>query len=92
MNKFDLIMALVEKEDLTEKDAKTIINLIFGGFTKTLKNSSKIEIRGFGRFSVRKYKSYAGRNPKTGGKIDVKPKRMAFFKVGKDLKKRVNVS
>ena len=90
MNKFDLIMALADKEELTEKDATTIINLIFDGFTKTLKDSGRIEIRGFGSFSVRDYKSYTGRNPKTGTRIEVKPKRGVFFKAGKELKERAN--
>jgi integration host factor subunit beta len=90
MNKSDLIMALAEKEDLTEKDTTTIINLIFDGFTETLKNGGRIEIRGFGSFSVREYKAYTSRNPRTGKSVEVKPKRAPFFKVGKGLKKKVD--
>jgi integration host factor subunit beta len=90
MNKSDLIFALSIKENLTEKNASEIVNLIFDGFTNELKNSGRIEIRGFGSFIVREYQSYKGRNPKTGKKIDVKPKRLPFFKVGKDLKKSVD--
>ena len=90
MNKADLIEALAVKEGVKEKDAYTIINLIFDGFTDTLKKGGRIEIRGFGSFSVREYGAYTGKNPKTGNKVDVKPKRLPFFKVGKELKERVN--
>jgi integration host factor subunit beta len=90
MTKYDLIIALADKEELTEKDATTIINLIFDGFTKTLINSGRIEIRGFGSFSVREYKAFTGRNPKTRENVEVKPKKLPFFKVGKELKERVD--
>ena len=90
MKKSDLIYALSEKENLTEKNAIEIVNLIFDGFTEELKNGGRIEIRGFGSFSVRKYGAYTGRNPKTGVGIKVGTKRLPFFKVGKELKARVN--
>ena len=64
MNKADLIEALAVKEGLQEKEAYTIINLIFDGFTDTLKKGGRIEIRGFGSFSVREYGAYTGSNPK----------------------------
>ena len=90
MNKSDLIEALAAKKKLTDKKATEIINLIFKGFTDTFKKGGRIEIRGFGSFTVRGYKSYKGRNPKTGKNIDVRPKKLPFFKVGKELKKRVD--
>ena len=90
MNKSDLIKALAVKENLTEKKATDIINQIFNGFTDTLKKGGRIEIRGFGSFSVREYESYKGRNPRTGKKVDVRPKRLPFFKVGNELKGMVN--
>ena len=90
MNKSDLIGALSEKENLTEKNASEIINLIFDGFTDTLQKGDRIEIRGFASFSVRKYGAYTGRNPKTGKKTKVEPKRLPFFKVGKEWKEKVN--
>jgi len=90
MNKSNLITTLSEKEKLTEKDASRIINLVFDGFTDALKNGGRIEIRGFGSFSVREYDGYKGRNPKTGEVVEVKPKKGAFFKVGKELKKGVD--
>ncbi len=90
MNKSDLIDALSKKEDLTERQATDVVNLIFKGFSDELKQGGRIEIRGFGSFVVRNYGAYAGRNPKTGGTIQVTPKKLPFFKVGKELKERVN--
>lgn len=90
MNKSDLISALSTKENLTEKNASEIVNLVFDGFTDALKNGGRIEIRGFGSFRVREYKAYKGRNPKTGKAIEVKPKRLPYFKVGMELKTSVN--
>ncbi len=90
MNKSDLIEALSARENLSEKNASEIVNMIFDGFTDTLKKGGRIEIRGFGSFSVRKYGSYTGRNPKTGAKTEVGAKKLPFFKVGKELKQRVN--
>jgi integration host factor subunit beta len=90
MNKSDLIDALSTKENLTENNASEIVNMVFDGFTDTLKKGGRIEIRGFGSFTVREYGSYAGRNPKTGAKTQVDSKRLPFFKVGRELKDRVN--
>ena len=90
MTKSDLIATLSKKNNLTEKSATEIVNLIFAGFTDTLIKGGKIEIRGFGSFSVREYGAYMGRNPRTGKKIDVGAKRGVFFKVGKEMKKRVD--
>jgi len=91
MNKSDLIDALSTKENLTEKNASEIIKIIFDGFTEALKKGGRIEIRGFGSFTVREYDGYTGRNPKTGVKTEVGAKRLPFFKVGKELKERVNL-
>ena len=66
------------------------MNMIFDGFTKTLKEGGRIEIRGFGSFTVRNYRAYTGRNPKTGKQVKVGTKKLPFFKVGKELKARVN--
>ena len=90
MNKSELVDALSKREGLTEKQAADVVGLIFKGFSDQLKNGGRIEIRGFGSFVVRNYGSYTGRNPKTGGTIQVDPKKLPFFKVGKELKERVN--
>ncbi len=90
MTKSDLIAALAAKENLTKKQAIDVINLIFNGFTDRLKKGNKIEIRGFGSFRVREYKAYTGRNPRTGKDVDVRPKKMPYFKVAKELKGMVD--
>jgi integration host factor subunit beta len=90
MKKSDLISVLAVKENLTELQATRIIKLIFDGFKEALVKNQRIEIRGFGNFVVRKYNSYAGRNPKTGEKVEVEPKKSAYFKVGKELKSKMN--
>jgi integration host factor subunit beta len=90
MNKSGLIEALSQKLNLTEKKAIDVVNLVFKGFTDELKKGGRIEIRGFGSFVVKDYEAYTGRNPKTGTKIKVEPKKLPFFKVGKELKDRVD--
>ena len=90
MNKIDVIMALAEKKNLTGKKAAEIVDLMFKGFINEFKKGGRIEIRGFGAFTVREYKAYKGRNPKTGEHIEVKPKKAPFFKVGRELKKMVD--
>jgi integration host factor subunit beta len=90
VNKSDLIDTLAGKEGLKETEASEIVNMIFDGFTNTLMEEGRIEIRGFGSFTVREYGGYTGRNPKTGTKTPVGPKKLPYFKVGKKLKARVN--
>ncbi len=92
MTKSDLIKLLTAKNKLKKEQAEEIVDLVFNGFTNALKNEGRIEIRGFGSFSVREYKAYTGRNPKTGKSVNVKPKRAAFFKVGRELRKMVDGS
>ncbi len=91
MNKFDLIEELADAEDLTIKRAEVVINTIFGSIGKALASGDRVEIRGLGSFKVKDYGGYQGRNPKTGERIEVKPKKLPFFKVGKDLRERVDV-
>lgn len=90
MNKSELVEALSLEKDLTHKKAEQIVNLIFNSMAKELSNDGRIEIRGFGSFVVKEYKSYTGRNPKTGETIQVKDKKLPFFKVGKELRERVD--
>jgi len=92
MKKSDVILALSEKEGLREQEAFEIVNLVFSGFTETLRKGGRIEIRGFGSFTVRDYPSYLGKNPKTGKRVEVDPKKLPYFKVGKELKESVNKS
>ena len=90
MTKSDLITLVATKNNLTELNATRIVNLIFDGFKDALAKGDRIEIRGFGSFVMREYKNYRGRNPKTGKVVEVKPKRLPYFKVGKELKGRMN--
>ena len=90
MVKSELVEALAKKENLTEKKATEVIDLVFDGFVDELKKGGRIEIRGFGSFSVREYDAYKGRNPKTGNIVEVKQKKLPFFKVGRELKKKVD--
>lgn len=92
MNKSELIENLSKKASLTERKAIDIVNLIFNGFADELKKGGRVEIRGFGSFVVREYGAYTGRNPKTGDNIKVQPKKLPFFKVGKELKEMVDAS
>ena len=90
MTKSDVITLLSTKNNLTEVQAARIVKLIFDGFKDALAKGDRIEIRGFGSFMMREYKTYTGRNPKTGKEVEVKPKRLPYFKVGKELKERIN--
>lgn len=90
MNKSELIEALAREVDIPLREADSITNTILETMTRTLAAGESIEIRGFGSFVVKKYTSYQGRNPKTGEKITVPPKKLPFFKVGKQLRERVN--
>lgn len=89
MNKSELIELLAMKKDISNKRAEEIVNLVFSSMTDALAAGDRIEIRGLGSFVIKEYDSYTGRNPKTGQPITVKPKKLPFFKVGKELKERV---
>jgi integration host factor subunit beta len=89
MNKSELIELLSLKRGISLKKSEDIVNTIFDSMASAMLSGDRIEIRGFGSFVINEYKSYTGRNPKTGESIDVKPKKLPFFKVGKELKERV---
>jgi integration host factor subunit beta len=90
MVKSELIESLAERADITLAKAEEVVDLFFNNVTETLANGDRVEIRGFGAFTVRDYKSYKGRNPKTGEQITVPPKRLPFWKTGQELKQRVD--
>lgn len=90
MTKADLIMALEKHGNLTHKKAEKIVNITFESMIKALYEDDRIEIRGFGSFANRNYKSYEGRNPRMGKFVKVPSKKVPFFKVGKELKEMVN--
>ena len=91
MNKSELIEALSKGEDLPRTKAEEVVNVFFGEMTDALVGGDRVEIRGLGSFKVKRYGGYTGRNPKTGKKIKVKPKKLPFFKCGKELKERVDI-
>ena len=90
MNKSQLIEALAKTENLTIKAAEDVVNTFFKEMEKSLIRGDRIEIRGLGSFKIKQYNSYNGRNPKTGKIIEVKGKKLPFFKVGRELKERVD--
>ena len=90
VTKSELIERISEKLKLPNGKAEQIVNCVFDSMVKALQDGDGIEIRGFGSFTVREYKAYEGRNPRTGETVHVAPKRLPFFKVGKDLRERVN--
>ncbi len=90
MNKSELVEALSIKNNLTYKKSEQIVNLIFDTMSQALIDNDRIEIRGFGSFMVKDYRAYMGRNPKTGEIIKVNEKKLPFFKVGKELRERVD--
>lgn len=92
MNKSDLMMALKENVNLSRQEAENIVNVFFQSIEDSLGNGGRVEIRGFGSFTVNGYKSYVGRNPKTGERIRVPSKKLPFFKVGKELKEMVDIA
>jgi integration host factor subunit beta len=92
VTKSDLIEQLSERLKLPKGKAEFVVNTIFDAMEHSLRQGERIEIRGFGSFEVREYKSYEGRNPRTGEPVHVRPKRLPFFKVGKELKERVNAA
>ena len=90
MNKIDLIHALSDMKGLSKIEAAKIVNMFFDQMANTLEKGDRVEIRGLFSFYVRRYKSYSGRNPKSGKTVEVKPKKLPYFKCGKDLKQRVD--
>jgi integration host factor subunit beta len=90
MNKSELTQQLAESMHLSVREAASIVNTIIDMMTEALAKGESIEIRGFGSFVVKEYDTYTGRNPKTGEQITVQPKKLPFFKVGKDLREQVN--
>jgi len=90
MNKLELISALKTKANISKAEAANVIQIFFDNMSKAMAKGERVEIRGLCSFFVKNYKSYTGRNPKSGEKVTIKPKRLPFFKAGKELKERVD--
>ena len=90
MTKAELIEEVSRVVEMTRKDSEVIVEAIFDSVVRSLRNSDKIEIRGFGSFRTRQRQPRVGRNPKTGARVDVPAKRIPYFKPSKELKDLVN--
>ena len=91
MTKSDLIERVAARvPHISKKDTETVVNTIFDSMTEALRRSDRIEIRGFGSFQVKVREAREGRNPKTGEEVNIPAKRTPFFKVGKELKERID--
>ena len=90
MYKIDLIQSLKDSNHLSKSEVETVVNLFFYKMAEALAQGDRAEIRGLCSFFVKKYDGYTGRNPKTGEKVKIAPKKLPFFKVGKELKDRVD--
>lgn len=90
MNKSELIKALAEQKKLHVDDATKVVTAFFDAIKDALVTGDRVEIRGFGSFKVKDYDGYTGRNPKTGTVVEVKSKRLPFFRPGKELKEFIN--
>ena len=91
MTKAELVEQVAEQIDLTKKETERIVNIVFGCVVDALRQSDKVELRGFGSFRVRHREPRNGRNPKTGTTVQIPAKKVPFFKAGKDLRELVNV-
>ena len=89
MNKSELVEQLAAKKNIPYKQAEEVVNLLFSSMTDAMVSGDRIEIRGLGSFVIKEYGTYTGRNPKTGEPIKVSPKKLPFFKVGKELKEMI---
>ena len=90
MTKAELVEEVAGMTQLTKKHAEIIVNTVFGSIVDSLRDGSKIELRGFGSFRVRSRGARIGRNPKTGAKVEVPAKRIPYFKPGKELREMLN--
>lgn len=89
MNKIDIINKVAEDMKLNQKVTKIAVDTIVDTIKQAIVKGERVEIRGFGSFTIRQYKAYKGRNPKTGQLVDVNPKKLPYFKVGKELKEMI---
>ena len=90
MTKAELVEEVSRVSDLTKKHSEVIVDTVFRSIIDALHRGEKIELRGFGSFRLRKREPRKGRNPKTGDKVDVPPKKVPYFKPGKELKELIN--
>ena len=93
MTKSELIARLTERNPhLYQRDIERIVSTIFEEIAIALSRGDRVELRGFGAFSVRRRDARAGRNPRTGDTVQVEAKQAPFFKAGKELRERLNAA
>jgi integration host factor subunit beta len=90
MTKADLVERVSDRINLTKKQTELIVNTLFTSIADALTQGDKVELRGFGSFRVRRRHSRDGRNPKTGQGVHIPPKKVPFFKAGKELREMVD--
>ncbi len=90
MNKSELIKIVAEENHISTEEAVTVVNTFFDTVREELLQGNRVEIRGFGSFKIKEYKGYQGRNPRSGETVSVKPKKLPFFRPGKDLRDFIN--
>ena len=90
MVKSELVKAVSLQSGLSPKDSREAVDAVFESISQSLESGSRVELRGFGSFGLKNRQPRVGRNPKTGEIVDISPKRVMFFKAGKELRKRVD--
>ena len=90
MNKLEIISTLKNEANISKSEAARVVQIFFDNMAEAMAQGERVEIRGLCSFFVKEYKSYTGRNPKTGERVTIKPKKLPFFKSGKELKERVD--
>ena len=90
MNKLELISALKDKANTSKSEAAKVVQIFFEYMADAMARGERVEIRDLCSFYVKEYQSYVGRNPKTGEEVTIRPKKLPFFKSGKELKERVD--
>lgn len=91
MIKSELVHLITERNPhLYQRDVENIVNAIFDEITAALSRGDRVELRGFGAFSVKNRPARIGRNPRTGARVNVEEKWVPFFKTGKELRERLN--
>ncbi|HEY7411777.1 MAG TPA: HU family DNA-binding protein [Vicinamibacteria bacterium] len=90
MTKAELVDSVSRASELTRKHSEVIVDAVFTSILAALRKGDKIELRGFGSFRLRRRGGRTGRNPKTGKGVHVPPKRVPYFKPGKELRQLVN--
>ena len=90
MNKSELIKTLADECTLPAEESTMVVNVFFDSLKEALMENNRVEIRGIGSFKLKSYEGYTGRNPKTGKSVTVEPKKLPFFRAGKELKEYIN--